>query len=166
MEKFRFPGCNAGVRFRNLTRDLNKSPGTSIRFLGAKLGMRVFTAQRRKHDLLVSVESRGASYVTDPHGHTQHSPRPIPVLAGLCELRAARGGRTITKSVPSSPLRVPLHYAAAVTQSQPRSSHRSDHNLNPLFQSATTNPRPSAHHPSIRSGTLRAHHSAVIMGAA
>src|SRR5277367_1873723 len=51
-----------------------------------------------------------------------------------------------------------------VTQSQNRSSHRSNYNLNPLFQSATTNPRPPAHHPSIRSGTLQAHHSAVIMG--
>jgi hypothetical protein len=54
LEKFSFPGCNAGVRFQDLTKDLSKPPGTN-QFLGAKLGMRVFTAQRRKHDLPVSV---------------------------------------------------------------------------------------------------------------
>ena len=62
-EKFGFSSCNAGVRFRGLTRDLNKSLRTSIRFLGAKLGMGVFTAQRRKHDLLVSVRRVGVRHM-------------------------------------------------------------------------------------------------------
>jgi hypothetical protein len=69
-EKFSFPGCNAGVRFRNLTGDLNKSPGTSIGFFGSQTKYESFYCKKAEtRPTRIGQENRGASYVTDPHGH-------------------------------------------------------------------------------------------------
>jgi hypothetical protein len=102
-EKFSFPGCNAGVRFQDLTRDLTSHQGPASGFRSQTRYESFCFIKAEIQPTRIGQETRGVSCVTNPHGHMQHSPRPAPALTGLCELRTVRRGRAITNSgTPSS----------------------------------------------------------------